>query len=232
MKIAIGLGENRNVLDAIKQFSFDFEIAKTNEELIKYIHDPTIDGVIRGSLESNIIKELKKEYPNIFRASILEINNHKFMLTPVGIDECDTVDEKKEIIKECSRIISKTGNTPKIALISGGRKQDKGRSPKIDKTIDECDKIVEELKNEYNIKHYHILIEEAIKDHANIIVAPDGIIGNIIFRSLVLVSGITSYGAITLKQPNRYIDTSRSQSVQGYVNSIRLLSSIIKSEQK
>ncbi|OED30430.1 methanogenesis marker protein Mmp4/MtxX [Methanosphaera sp. WGK6] len=232
MKIAIGLGKNKNVLEAIKQFSFDFEIAETNEDLIKYIHDPTIDGVIRGSLESSVIKELKKEYPNLFRASILEINNHKFMLTPVGIDECDTIDEKKEIIKECSKIISKTGNTPKIALISGGRKQDKGRSPKIDKTIRECDIIVEELKNDYDIKHYYILIEEAIKNQVNIIVAPDGIIGNIIFRSLVLVSGVTSYGAITLKQPNIYIDTSRSQSVQGYVNSIKLVSTIINSLKK
>ena len=56
MKIAIGLGENKNVLEAIKQFSdVDIEIATSNEELIKYIHDPEIDGVIRGSLQSNII---------------------------------------------------------------------------------------------------------------------------------------------------------------------------------
>ncbi|MGN1322379.1 MAG: methanogenesis marker protein Mmp4/MtxX [Methanosphaera sp.] len=230
MKIAIGLGENKNVLEAIKQFpDVDIEIATSNKELIKYIHDPEIDGVIRGSLQSNIIQDIRKEYPHIFRASILEINGHKFMLTPVGIDECDTKKAKEMIIKECSEVITSTGHTPKIALISGGRKQDKGRSTKIDRSIEECEQIVEELKEEYNIKHYYILIEEAIKDHANVIIAPDGIIGNIIFRSLVLVAGMKSYGALTLKQPNLFIDTSRSQTVQGYVNSIHLISNIINS---
>jgi putative methanogen marker protein 4 len=232
MKIAIGLGENKNVLKAIKQFPFEIKVARTNMELLDYFHDPEIDGVIRGSLESNIIMDLKKEYPHIFRASILEIDNHKFMLAPVGIDECDTIRAKKVIVAECSRIIELAGYEPKIALLSGGRKQDKGRSPKIDQSIEECEQVVNDLKEEYNIKHDYILIEEAIKDHANIIIAPDGIIGNIIFRSLVLVAGIKSYGALTLKQPNLFIDTSRSQSVEGYVNSIRLLVNIIESKRK
>jgi len=232
MKIAIGLGKNKNVLEAIKEFPYEIQVARTNEELMEYIHDPEIDGVIRGSLESNIIMDIRKEYPHIFRASILEIDNHKFMLTPVGIDECDTVIAKKTIIQECSKIVEQTGYTPKIALLSGGRKQDKGRSPKIDKSIEECEKIVEDLKDEYNIQHDYILIEEAIKDHANIIVAPDGIIGNIIFRSLVLVAGIKSYGALTLKQPNLFIDTSRSQTKEGYVNSIRLMENIINTYKK
>ena len=229
MKIAIGLGKNKNVLEAIKEFPYEIKIAHSNQELLNYIHDPEIDGVIRGSLESNIIMDLKKEYPHIFRASILEIDNHKFMLTPVGIDECDTIKAKKVIVEECSRVVESAGYTPKIALISGGRKQDKGRSPKIDQSIAECEQVVNDLKDKYNIKHDYILIEEAIKDHANIIIAPDGIIGNIIFRSLVLVAGIKSYGALTLKQPNLFIDTSRSQSKEGYMNSIELLVNIINS---
>ncbi|WP_304124517.1 methanogenesis marker protein Mmp4/MtxX [Methanosphaera cuniculi] len=231
MKIAIGLGENKNVLEAVEMFPFDdIKIAKTNEELLKYIEDPTIDGVIRGSLESNIIMDLKKKHPHIFRASILEKDGHIFLLTPVGIDECDTIRAKRVIIEESSKMIENLGLEPKIALISGGRKQDKGRSAKIDQTIDECEQLTLELKDQYNIKHYYILIEEAIKDQANIIVAPDGIIGNIIFRSLVLVSGVRSYGALTLKQPNLFIDTSRSQTTEGYVNAIKLLSHLIGKE--
>ena len=231
MKIAIGLGENKNVLEAVEMFPFDdIKIAKTNEELLKYIEDPTIDGVIRGSLESNIIMDLKKKHPHIFRASILEKDGHIFLLTPVGIDECDTIRAKRVIIEESSKMIENLGLEPKIALISGGRKQDKGRSAKIDQTIDECEQLTSELKDQYNIKHYYILIEEAIKDQANIIVAPDGIIGNIIFRSLVLVSEVRSYGALTLKQPNLLIDTSRSQTTEGYVNAIKLLSHLIGEE--
>ena len=231
MKIAIGLGENESVLEAVKHFQFEICIAKTNKQLLDYVKNPEIDGVIRGSLESNIIMDLKKEYPQLFRASLLEKDGHKFLLTPVGIDEGDNVSSKIKIIKECAKAIKSLGEEPKIALISGGRKNDKGRSKKIDQSIDDCEKIEKELKEEYDIKHYYILIEEAIKDNANIIIAPDGITGNIIFRSLVLVAGIKSNGALTLNQPTLFIDTSRSQNTQGYINSINLMKKLIEKEE-
>ena len=68
----------------------------------------------------------------------------------------------------------------------------------------------------------------AIKDKRNIIIAPDGITGNIIFRSMVLVAGVKSNGALTLNQPTLFIDTSRSQSTQGYINSINLIKKMIE----
>ena len=222
MKIAIGLGENDNVLKAVEHFPFKIYIAKSNEELLDYLKDPEIDGVIRGSLKSNIVMDLKKEFPDLFRASLLEKEGHKFLLAPVGIDEGDSISSKITIVKECSKAITSLGEKAKIALISGGRKDDRGRSPKIDQSIDDCEEIVKQLQDEYDIKHYYILIEEALKDKANIIIAPDGITGNIIFRSLVLVAGIKSNGALTLNQPTLFIDTSRSQSTQGYINSINL----------
>jgi len=46
------------------------------------------------------------------------------------------------------------------------------------------------------------------------------------------VAGIKSYGALTLKQPNLFIDTSRSQTKEGYVNSIRLMENIINTYKK
>ncbi|RAP44529.1 MAG: methyltransferase [Methanosphaera sp. rholeuAM6] len=228
MKIAIGLGENKNVLKAIEQFPFEIEIARTNKELLDFLNNPEIDGVIRGSLESNIIMDLKKQYPNLFRASLLEKDGNKFLLAPVGIDEGDSIESKIMIIEKCAEAIKFMDEEPKIALISGGRKNDKGRSKKIDQSIADCETIVKKLKNRYNIKHYYILIEEAVKDHANIIIAPDGITGNIIFRSMVLVAGVKSNGALTLNQPTLFIDTSRSQSTQGYINSINLIKRMIE----
>lgn len=228
MKIAIGLGENQNVLEAIKEFPDKIEIARNNKELLEYFENPEIDGIIRGSLESNIISELKKEYPETFRTTVLEINGNEMLLAPVGIDEGDTNYSKKTIIEECSKIVLQNNEKPKIALLSGGRKNDKGRSPKIDKSIESCEELEKQLNKEYDIKHYYILIEEAIKDNCNIIIAPDGITGNIIFRSLVLVAGIKSSGALTLKQPKPFIDTSRSQTKEGYINAIMLMKRILE----
>lgn len=228
MEIAIGLGKNEEVLKAVEHFPFKIHLARTNNELLDYLKNPEIDGVIRGSLESNIILDLKKEFPNLFRASLLEKDGHQFLLSPVGIDEGDSIESRITIVRECAKAMTRLGKKPKIALLSGGRKNDKGRSSKIDRSIEECEIIEQELKNQYDIKHYYILIEEAVKDKANVIIAPDGITGNIIFRSLVLVAGIKSNGALTLNQPTMFIDTSRSQNAQGYINSINLMKELIE----
>lgn len=39
-------------------------------------------------------------------------------------------------------------------------------------------------------------------------------------------------GALTLKQEKLFIDTSRSQTTEGYVNAITLLTNIIKTKNK
>ena len=65
-------------------------------------------------------------------------------------------------------------------------------------------------------------MKKAIKDGCNVIVAPNGRVGNIIFRTLVLLNSWPSYGAITFGMDKIYIDTSRDQSIEGYVRSLTL----------
>ena len=77
-------------------------------------------------------------------------------------------------------------------------------------------------KTSFDVKNYYILIEQAVKDKCNVIIAPDGITGNIIFRTLILINKWPSNGAITFGLDKIYIDTSRSQSVEGYLRSIKL----------
>jgi predicted methyltransferase MtxX (methanogen marker protein 4) len=74
--------------------------------------------------------------------------------------------------------------------------------------------------NKLSIKNYYILIEEAIADKNNIIIAPDGIMGNIIFRTLVLINSWESFGAIALGSEKIFIDTSRDQSEEGYLRAL------------
>ena len=75
---------------------------------------------------------------------------------------------------------------------------------------------------DFEVINHYILIEQAIKDNCNVIIAPDGIIGNIIFRTLVLVNSWPSCGAVTFGIDNVYIDTSRDQNVEGYLRSLKL----------
>lgn len=175
-----------------------------------------------------------------------------FLLGPVGIDEGKTMDEKFELIIQGCQFMLDIGKIPKIAVLAGGRKEDFGRSPNIDKSIEDSEKLVQMINESFlnyeyggyskniennlelnkklmnnmlisdkiSVKNYYILIEKAIMEKNNIIIAHDGIIGNIIFRTLVLSSSWKSNGAIALGSEKIFIDTSRDQSKKGYMRSL------------
>jgi predicted methyltransferase MtxX (methanogen marker protein 4) len=101
---------------------------------------------------------------------------------------------------------------PKISILSGGRLGDVGRDVIVDKTISIAEEVVAFLKKEnpnLNINHDEILIENAIYNQSNLIIAPDGISGNLIYRTLVHLGGGKAYGAIYMDLNKVIIDTSR-----------------------
>ena len=126
-----------------------------------------------------------------------------------------------------------------------GRKDDLGRSERIDESLissqeltnrlietfyelDNFDNDSDEISKNYSIKNYYILLEQAIEDGYNILLANDGIFGNIMFRTLVLLDKWPSYGAVTLGIDEIFIDTSRDQTVEGYVRSLKLAYNLAK----
>ena len=226
-RIAIGIGENCNILKAIDIFedkhNIDIVHIESDDDLVKAILDEGIDAVIRGSLPaSGVMKQLKKHYSDISRATYVNGEGHEFLLTPVGIDEGNTLDEKLRIAENCGEFLRKLGKEPKIAVLADGRKGDYGRSEKISKSIDDSETLTQMIADntDFNVENYYILIEKALKDNCNVIIAPDGIIGNIIFRTLILVNSWPSCGAVTFGIDKIYIDTSRDQTVEGYLRSI------------
>jgi predicted methyltransferase MtxX (methanogen marker protein 4) len=275
INIVIGLGENKEVLlaikEALKNENLSIKIAKNNEELLEAVKDRNIHAVIRGSLKSSIIKDLKKlnnfenhkqksfnspsnYFKDINRASYIKKDKKEFLLAPVGIDEGETIEEKLNIAIQSFEFIKKCGKVPKIAILAGGRKEDFGRNHKIDKTLKASEKLttilnkeierillkdsnsyLEENKNfnnQYSIKNYYILIEKAVHDGNNIIIAPDGISGNLIFRTLVLLNSYNSYGAIALGFNKIFIDTSRDQTKDGYLRALKLAYKLINDSYK
>ncbi|WP_224426082.1 methanogenesis marker protein Mmp4/MtxX [Methanobrevibacter sp. TMH8] len=175
----------------------------------------------------------------IYRASYIKANtseNQEFLLGPVGIDEGDSIDEKLNLAIYAAEFMNKIDKVPKIAILADGRKEDLGRSSTIDKSIEESEELVEKIENsllnleflsDFSVKNYYILIEKAVKEGNNIIIAPDGIIGNIIFRSLVLLSSWESYGAIALGMDKIFIDTSRDQTKEGYIRALKFAQSLV-----
>ena len=69
--IAIGVGENENIIQACHIFKekhpkTDIRLIYSDDDLIKAILDDNVAAVVRGSLPaSNIMQYLKKHYPNM-----------------------------------------------------------------------------------------------------------------------------------------------------------------------
>ncbi len=233
--ITVGIGENKNILNAVEIFKSqkeDIEIkpVSSDDELVEAILNDDVDSVIRGSLPaSSVMKQLKTKFNDISRATYVK-GEYEFLLTPVGIDEGDTIEEKLKIATNCAEFLKKLSKIPKIAILADGRKGDYGRSEEISLSIDESEKLTRliEQNTDYNVKNYYILIEQAINDGCNIIIAPNGIIGNIIFRTLVLLNSWPSYGAVTFGVDGIYIDTSRDQTTEGYLRSLNLAYNLAK----
>lgn len=228
--IAVGIGDNKNILkamDCFKDENIDFQLVYDDEALVDAILDSEVDAVIRGSLPaSKVMKSLKSNFSNdfIFRATYVIDEDKEFLLTPVGIDEGESIDNKLQIAIECGNFLKKQNKEPKIAVLAEGRNGDYGRSKRISDSIDDSEKLTDLIneKTDFDVKNYYILIEKALDDGCNVIIAPDGIFGNVLFRSFVLINSWPSYGAVTFGLSKVYIDTSRDQSEEGYVRSIEL----------
>jgi putative methanogen marker protein 4 len=173
----------------------------------------------------------KRKLSTLARLALLETpTKHAFFFAPVGIDEGRNVKEKLYFIEEGMRLIHALGSTPKVAVLSGGRFSDAGREKRVDSTLREAEDIVKDAQNRFNgidIRHYEILIEDAIADKANLVIAPDGISGNLIYRTLIHLGSGASYGAAYLGLPKPIIDTSRAAPASEYAGAIAMASALV-----
>ena len=185
-------------------------------EIVNYLNNNLISCAIRGSLSSSkFLKNLDVilNISEINRLALLETNSgHQFFFGPVGVDECNNLNDKKLFVEKSLTELSTLNIEPKISILSGGRLGDIGRNADIDKNIKEAQELVDFFKLEkpdVEIEHTEILIEKAIENKSNLVLAPDGISGNLIYRTLVHLGGGKAYGAIYMGIDYNIIDTSR-----------------------
>jgi len=192
------------------------ESNEPESEILNYLGKELISCVVRGSLgSSKFLQSLETSFniSEIARLALLETyKGQQFFFGPVGIDECNNFKNKKIFIEKAIKILEALNLKPKISILSGGRVGDIGRNPDIDKTINEAKDLVDYFKLEHpklEINHTEILIEKAINDKSNLIIAPNGISGNLIYRTLVHLGGGKAYGVIYMDIRHIIIDTSR-----------------------
>ncbi|MEM4949244.1 MAG: methanogenesis marker protein Mmp4/MtxX [Candidatus Jordarchaeales archaeon] len=214
-----------------------YQSREPERKLLELLVSGEVDGVVRGGLSaSTFLKHVKQTFKveKILRIALLEdAAGHQFMFSPVGVDEGESVEEKISLAAGTADFLRKISVAPKIAVLSGGRLGDIGRSPRVDKTIREAEEAARILRERgYDAEHYQILIEDAIADERNVVVAPDGISGNLIYRTLIHLGLGKSYGAIYLNLPKSVVDTSRAAPPNEYTGAVIMAAATVNLQER
>lgn len=196
-------------IECPSSYTYQFVISShPEEEMISDLFSGSLTAAIRGTLPAHeTLRFLKKtaRVVKLERVVLLETADGKrFILGPVGIDEGWSVAEKVSLIEKARPLCTTFGLSETVTILSGGRLEDTGRHPAIDQSLADGERVAQLT----GAIHEGILIEEAVK-RSGLIIAPDGISGNLIFRTLLFLGRGRSHGAPVINIGKIFIDTSR-----------------------
>jgi putative methanogen marker protein 4 len=184
----------------------------------------TIHAAVRGNLRGEVILKVLEAAAGVSRlerVALLETaGGKKFMFAPVGISEGWTVSDKLALIRKGRVLARRFGLPEKVGVISGGSLNAPGWHPASDRSMADAE-LVAKLGD---AEHFGLYIEEAIKS-CGLIIAPDGITGNFIFRTLEYLGAGYGHGAPVVNIDKIFIDTSHSH--QSYINALMLAASLL-----
>ena len=203
------------------------ESADPDAALVADLMAGTIQAAVRGSLPGEktlTILEAAAGVSCLERIALLETaGGKKFMFAPVGIAEGWTIPEKLALIRKGRVLARRFGLPDKVGVLSGGRLNAPGWHPACDRSMADAE-LVARLGD---AGHFGLSIEDAVKS-CGLIIAPDGITGNFIFRTLEYLGAGYGHGAPVVNIDTIFIDTSRSQ--QDYTPALVLAASLLDNE--
>jgi len=233
--IAIGIGSEKgservamSADMAAKEGYGQVTIYENPDRMIMDLLEGEIMAGVRGDMASNdVLAAIRHGFGvnMVMRAAALQPHDGPFFfLAPVGVDEGWELEEKIEFIRLGKEMLDSIGIMPRFGILSGGRYSDTGRAVAVDRSIAQAEEVVK-WGNEIglDIEYDEILIEKAASSR-NFILAPDGVTGNLIFRTLHFLGRGRALGAPVLNIDRVFVDTSRAK--QSYVDSIALASAM------
>jgi predicted methyltransferase MtxX (methanogen marker protein 4) len=223
-EIRVGIGfreDDPREQEVVRRASFcGLDVFRDEASLLDAQEEGRISGAVRGSLSSSpFLQELKRRYPEeVCRIALLTLaDGRSFLLGPVGVDEGGTIQANERLARDMRDFCGLLDWEPRIAVLSGGRMEDAARARVIAESIERG----EAAALLPDVRHFNIMIEEAMK-WADCVIAPDGVSGNLIYRTLAHFGQATSLGALYFPLPLRLADTSRNGAVEEYLGAIAL----------
>lgn len=223
VRVGIGLAEADPREEAVlSSVAFcPLYVFRDPSDMLDALDASEIDAAVRGSLPSDgFLAQVRARNPRTRprrTALLMPSGGDPFLLGPVGIDEGGTMRDIDRLVRDMRQFCALLSWEPRIAVLSAGRPADEGRSARIASSI----RRGELAAARHGIRHYNIMIEEAL-GWANCVIAPDGVSGNLIYRSLVHLGGAISLGALYFPLGLGLADTSRNGTVDEYVGAVAL----------
>jgi predicted methyltransferase MtxX (methanogen marker protein 4) len=202
--------------------------ADPERKLAEILVEGKVEGIVRGTLDDfktyeayqkMVGKDKTKEMVNLIL--LADVKGRQFYLSEASNPAGWTREEK---IKSCEKIIrfmsEELKMKPKIGCITGVRHETFKRRKNIKKwpisylnqTYKDAQAIVRHFnKKGITAKNYAIELSTAVEDGCNIIVPPNGMVGNQIFRAVSLIGGGRIVICPRINLPHVYEDNSRNE---------------------
>lgn len=217
----------------------DFEkVISDNPErkLPEILVNGEVDALIRGTIDdfktSEAYAELigKEKMQKMIILGLLEdVHGRQFFINTGHNTDGWTIEEKIRACEGIAKFLKEELEVePKIAIMTGRRSETyerkKDSNDEIDKilnkTYEDAEEVVKKLTEKgINAKNYSIEIETALKEGCNIIVPPNGMVANQIFRTLVFLGGGKILTASAANLPHILEGGSRSE--KDFLNHIK-----------
>jgi len=219
---------NSGIREALDRGLPEIAIYEHGRELCADLRDRKLCAAVRGTLSSTeMLSSIGEIFgvPRVLRVALLMTADGKpFFLAPVGIDEGNALEERFELLKQGVRFLNCLGVKPDVAVLSKGRAEDSQRGEEIRKSLREGEQLTQLAREQGLVaQHKHILIEQAVRE-ADFVLAPDGVSGNLIFRSLYFLGKGEAIGAPVVNLNRIFVDTSRDK--RSYSDSLALAAAL------
>ncbi len=198
------------------------------QKLAEMLASGEVEGIIRGTIDDFKTFEAyqglvgKNKTKDMIELALLEDAYGRQFFISEGSNPLGWT--KKEKIERCKGIIKfikeELGVKPKIGVITGVRHETYKRIKSIktgvvgilNKTYEDAEDVVKYFKNKgIQVKNYAIEFNAAVEDNCNIIVPPNGMVGNQVSRALCLVGRGKILACSRTNLPHLYEDNSRNE---------------------
>ena len=182
-----------------------------------------VEGIVRGTIDCFKTYEAYRDLTGESSELILNLletpQGHQFFISPMSNPEGWEKSERLQLALDISEFLESWGLEPCIAVLTGERHEtyskkkthDGGVTRTLNKTYEDAEWIVDQLRErKYSAKNWVIESNVAISSGCNVLIEPNGMVGNQVARMLMACGG-RMLSATRLRLSRFYEENSRTE---------------------